>query len=191
MGIIILGIIVIAVIIGSRKKLSQKKTNEIENISSKSRLIAFLLCLFLNPISAQRFYAKGFGVLRVWWASIKFCLFCLLCILLVDSGNINTFLDDDESIMFLIVILVVWGLGTFLDLIKILRGTFKDRDGKYIINWTKAKVKINWHNYISYVVGTICPIIPFLISIFDIKKIRNPKKYYDRKYYISKNSKIF
>ncbi len=67
MGKIILVIIVIAMIIGLIKKVITKKqkskdiSNEIEKISPKSRLVALLFCLFLNPISAQRFYAKGFG----------------------------------------------------------------------------------------------------------------------------------
>ena len=118
MGIIILGIIIIAVIIGFKK--NRKTKNISEQISPKSRLVALLLCLFLNPISAQRFYAKGIGILRVWWSIIKFCLFGLLCIPFFDSGNLNNFFDDDESIIFLTIILATWGLGTLLDLIKII-----------------------------------------------------------------------
>ena len=93
MGIIILGIIIIAVIIGFKKDRNTKKDkteNISEQISPKSRLVALLLCLFLNPISAQRFYAKGIGILRIWWSIIKFCLFGLLCIPFFDSGNLNS-----------------------------------------------------------------------------------------------------
>ena len=92
MGIIILGIIIIAVIIGFKK--NRKTKNISEQISPKSRLVALLLCLFLNPISAQRFYAKGIGILRIWWSIIKFCLFGLLCIPFFDSGNLNNFFDE-------------------------------------------------------------------------------------------------
>lgn len=184
MSKIILVIIVIVVIIGVMKKTIIKKqkskeiSNEIEKISPKSRLVALLLCLFLNPISAQRFYAKGLGVARAWWALIKFCLFGLLFIPLLDGRKLNNFLKNDESILFLIVILVVWGMGTLLDLIRILGGTFKDKDGKYIINWTatdwnRQDIKIN---VFAYFVGLICSPIPFVLSIFDTIKIRKLTK---------------
>ena len=180
MGIIILGIIIIAVIIGFKKNRNTKKAkteNISEQISPKSRLVALLLCLFLNPISAQRFYAKGIGILRIWWSIIKFCLFGLLCIPFFDSGNLNNFFDDDESIIILTIILATWGLGTLLDLIKILNGTFKDKEGKYIRNWTTSNVRINWMDCIIYCVGFICSFIPFVISVFDsIKMKKIPKR---------------
>lgn len=176
MGVIILGIIVVVITISLRKKLSQKKTNESEKISPKSRLVALILCLFFNPISAQRFYAKGFCVRRVWWALIKFCLFAFLCIPIIDGGNFDVFFDDDDSFIFLIAILATWGLGTLLDLLKILRGIFKDKDGNLIKNWMTSKVQINWKNCIAYCIGVICSIIPFLISVFDTNKINKITK---------------
>ena len=75
------------------------------------------------------------------------------------------------------IILATWGLGTLLDLIKILNGTFKDKEGKYIRNWTTSNVRINWKDCFIYCVGFICSFIPFVISVFDSIKMKKIPKH--------------
>jgi TM2 domain-containing membrane protein YozV len=73
---------------------------ESENISSKSRLAAALLCFFLGVFGVHRFY------LRKTWTAV-------------------------------LMILTLGGLGiwTLVDLIFIVTGSFRDREGKRVYNW--------------------------------------------------------
>jgi len=68
--------------------------------SSKSRLVALLLCLFVGTIGVHRFYAGkiGTGILMI-----------------VTLGGM--------------------GIWTLVDLIMIIVGSFKDKDGNVISNW--------------------------------------------------------
>ncbi len=73
---------------------------ESENISSKSRLAAALLCFFLGVFGVHRFY------LRKTWTAI-------------------------------LMILTLGGLGiwTLVDLIFIVTGSFRDKEGKRVYRW--------------------------------------------------------
>lgn len=69
-------------------------------ISSKSRLVGSLLCLFLGPLGVHRFYAGKIGTGIVWILTLG----CL-------------------------------GIGSTIDLVLLLCGKFKDKDGKVMSNW--------------------------------------------------------
>ena len=73
---------------------------ESENISSKSRLVAALLCFFLGCFGAHRFYLRKTGT---------------AILMLVTLGGLG-----------------VWAL---VDLIFILAGSFRDKDGKRVYRW--------------------------------------------------------
>lgn len=80
-------------------------------ISSKSRLIALLLCVFLGCLGIHRFYAGkiGTGILM----------------LLVSGGPL--------------VYGVWWPMGIWwiIDVIFIACGSFRDKSGKRIMNWSE------------------------------------------------------
>lgn len=68
--------------------------------STKSRLVALLLCFFLGGLGIHRFYVGKIGTGIVW---------------LLTAG--------------------CFGIGTLIDFILIICGTFKDKDGQVISNW--------------------------------------------------------
>ena len=73
---------------------------EKESISSKSRLIALLLCLFFGWIGAHRFYV----------------------------GKIGTGI-------LMICTLGFFGIWALIDLLIIVMGYFKDKEGKLVYKW--------------------------------------------------------
>ena len=74
------------------------------NISPKSRLVALLLCFFLGPLGAHRFYVRKYGT-----AVLMIC-------------TIGGF----------------FGIWVLIDLVFIIVGAFKDKEGKVLFKWTEA-----------------------------------------------------
>ena len=71
-----------------------------QGVSSKSRLVALLLCFFLGGLVVHIFYAGKIGTGIVW-------LLTLGC----------------------------FGIGSLIDLIMIICGSFTDKDGNLIKEW--------------------------------------------------------
>lgn len=71
-----------------------------QGVSSKSRLVALLLCFFLGGLGVHRFYVGKIGTGIVW-------LLTLGC----------------------------FGIGSLIDLIMIICGSFTDKDGNLIKEW--------------------------------------------------------
>lgn len=71
-----------------------------QGVSSKSRLVALLLCFFFGGLGVHRFYAGKIGTGIVW-------LLTLGC----------------------------FGIGSLIDLIMIICGSFTDKDGNLIKEW--------------------------------------------------------
>lgn len=76
------------------------------NQSNKSRTATFVLCFFLGPFGAHRFYAG-------------------------NTGSAVTML----VLTLTIIGVLVTGIWAFIDFITILVGGFKDGDGLKIKNW--------------------------------------------------------
>ena len=96
-----------------------QNNNELDlPISSKERLVAFLLCGFLGIFGAHRFYAGR---------TISAVIMLILTIL----GWLTAFLG--VGLVF-IGIVSIWAL---IDFIIVLIGKFKDSNGYIIVNWTK------------------------------------------------------
>lgn len=74
---------------------------ELSTVSSKSRLVDLLLCLFLGYLGIHRFY----------------------------EGKTGT------GILYLLT-LGLFGIGTLVDLIMIIAGSAKDKNGAMITNWS-------------------------------------------------------
>jgi TM2 domain-containing membrane protein YozV len=72
------------------------------NISSKSRLVALLLCFFLGVLGVHRFYVGkiGTGILQI-----------------LTFGGLG-----------------IWAL---IDMIIIIVGSFKDKEGRLVFRWTE------------------------------------------------------
>jgi TM2 domain-containing membrane protein YozV len=68
--------------------------------SSKSRLVALLLCIFVGSLGIHRFYAGKTGTGILWLFTLGLC-----------------------------------GIGTLVDLIMIIVGSFTDSQGNAITNW--------------------------------------------------------
>lgn len=71
-------------------------------MSSKSRLVALILCLLLGGLGVHRFYVGKIGTGILW---------------LFTFG--------------------VFGIGALVDLILIIVGSFKDKNGEVISNWNQ------------------------------------------------------
>lgn len=71
-------------------------------MSSKSRLVALILCLLLGGLGVHRFYVGKIGTGILW---------------LFTFG--------------------VFGIGALVDLILIIVGSFKDKNGEVVSNWNQ------------------------------------------------------
>ncbi len=107
-------------------------------VSSKSRLVAFLLCAFAGSVGAHNFYVGRIRrgiiqlVLMIGGFIVYFSSIMSLAFWVDESSEPAAFL---VGVLIALVPMMVGGLWIFIDLIMILAGTFKDKNRRPLKNW--------------------------------------------------------
>ena len=107
--------------------------------SEKTRLPAFLLCIFFGLIGAHRFYVGKIGTGILWLVMLLAALivaYAPLMMIILDPGRMHT---PDRMLTGVVAGYAIGGflwIATLIDLIRIITGSFKDKDGRSLENWT-------------------------------------------------------
>ena len=106
-----------------------EELNITNKFSSKSRLIALLLGIFLGGFGIHNFYLGkiGRGILKIFMHFIGTTLFSIGFFESFDYGEIVFYIG-----LFMIFIPIIWA---FFEWILIALGKTKDSEGLLIINW--------------------------------------------------------
>ena len=111
--------------------------------SSKSRLVAFLLCTFAGFVGAHNFYV-GRTVRGIIQLVLMIGGFILYGVAIVTLANLSTKVDNgaDVEISLIVGILLslvpvlVGAMWIFIDWIMVLAGAFKDKNKRPLKNWS-------------------------------------------------------
>ena len=111
--------------------------------SSKSRLVAFLLCTFAGFVGAHNFYV-GRTVRGIIQLVLMIGGFILYGVAIVTLATLSTNVDNgaDGEIALIVGILsslvpvLVGAMWIFIDWIMVLAGAFKDKNKRPLKNWS-------------------------------------------------------
>ena len=111
--------------------------------SSKSRLVAFLLCTFAGFVGAHNFYV-GRTVRGIIQLVLMIGGFILYGVAIVTLATLSTKVDNgaDGEIALIVGILlslvpvIVGAMWIFIDWIMVLAGAFKDKNKRPLKNWS-------------------------------------------------------
>lgn len=111
--------------------------------SSKSRLVAFLLCTFAGFVGAHNFYV-GRTVRGIIQLVLMIGGFILYGVAIVTLATLSTKVDNgaDGEIALIVGILLslvpvlVGAMWIFIDWIMVLAGAFKDKNKRPLKNWS-------------------------------------------------------
>ena len=111
--------------------------------SSKSRLVAFLLCTFAGFVGAHNFYV-GRTVRGIIQLVLMIGGFILYGVAIVTLATLSTKVDNgaDGEIALIVGILLslvpvlVGSMWIFIDWIMVLAGAFKDKNKRPLKNWS-------------------------------------------------------
>ena len=102
--------------------------------SSKTKLVAFLLCIFLGTVGAHRFYVGRIGgAVGQLLLTIAASIFSIVAI---PAGVANAVLGVVVGVIGSIIFGAV-GIWVFVDWLMILLTKFKDKNGQVLTVWTK------------------------------------------------------
>ena len=110
--------------------------------SSKSRLVAFLLCTFAGFVGAHNFYV-GRTVRGIIQLVLMIGGFILYGVAIVTLATLSTKVDNGADveialvgILLSLVPVLVGAMWIFIDWIMVLAGAFKDKNKRPLKNWS-------------------------------------------------------
>lgn len=111
--------------------------------SSKSRLVAFLLCTFAGFVGAHNFYV-GRTVRGIIQIVLMIGGFILYGVAIVTLATLSTKVDNGADveiapivgILLSLVPVLVGAMWIFIDWIMVLAGAFKDKNKRPLKNWS-------------------------------------------------------
>lgn len=114
-----------------------------KTVSTKSRLVAFLLCTFAGFVGAHNFYV-GRTVRGIIQLVLMIGGFILYGVAIVTLATLSTNVDNgaDAEIALIVGILsslvpvLVGAMWIFIDWIMVLAGAFKDKNKRPLKNWS-------------------------------------------------------
>ena len=111
--------------------------------SSKSRLVAFLLCTFAGFVGAHNFYV-GRTVRGIIQLVLMIGGFILYGVAIVTLATLSTKVDNGADVEIALIVgillslvpVLVGAMWLFIDWIMVLAGAFKDKNKRPLKNWS-------------------------------------------------------
>ena len=111
--------------------------------SSKSRLVAFLLCTFAGFVGAHNFYV-GRTVRGIIQLVLMIGGFILYGVAIVTLTTLSTKVDNGADVEIALIVgillslvpVLVGAIWIFIDWIMVLAGAFKDKNKRPLKNWS-------------------------------------------------------
>ena len=111
--------------------------------SSKSRLVAFLLCTFAGFVGAHNFYV-GRTVRGIIQLVLMIGGFILYGVAIVTMATLSTKVDNGADVEIALIVgilsslvpVLVGAMWIFIDWIMVLAGAFKDKNKRPLKNWS-------------------------------------------------------
>ena len=111
--------------------------------SSKSRLVAFLLCTFAGFVGAHNFYV-GRTVRGIIQLVLMIGGFILYGVAIVTLATLSTKVDNGADVEIALIVgilsslvpVLVGAMWIFIDWIMVLAGVFKDKNKRPLKNWS-------------------------------------------------------
>ena len=124
----------------TQQQLPANNSSTAQEISPKSRLIAFLLCTFAGYVGAHNFYVGRIrrGIIQLLLIVSSFIVyFCSLLYLLLSNVDNPDAADAVFVGVFISLIpIMATAIWIFVDWIMILAGAFKDKQKRPLKNWS-------------------------------------------------------
>ncbi len=123
-----------------QQQLPANNSGTAQEISHKSRLIAFLLCTFAGYVGAHNFYVGRIrrGIIQLLLIVSSFIVyFCSLLYLVLSNVDNPDAADAVFVGVFISLIpIMATAIWIFVDWIMILAGAFKDKQKRPLKNWS-------------------------------------------------------
>lgn len=124
----------------TQQQLPANNSGTAQEISPKSRLIAFLLCTFAGYVGAHNFYVGRIrrGIIQLLLIVSSFIVYFCSLLYLVLSNVDNPDAADAVFVGVFISLIPIMAaaIWIFVDWIMILAGTFKDKQKRPLKNWS-------------------------------------------------------